>query len=145
MTGFTIGLALLLSLLGMPPIEGSKDMTVTFVNGAPSGDEIRGRACGPSLIFPGDKPNPLCLGLPDNAMIIYPDVIDGPKYADGDDFMFRYWLADTLGHEPCHFHSGLNLKGRTNWERSREARCYVIGQNYAWEMVRQDKAARGGK
>ena len=44
MTGFTIGLALLLSLLGMPPIEGSKDMTVTFVNGAPSGDEIRGRA-----------------------------------------------------------------------------------------------------
>ena len=26
-----------------------------------------------------------------------------------------------------------------------EARCYVIGQNYAWEMVRQDKAARGGK
>lgn len=129
-----INLALLLSMLGAPPIDGSEEMTVVFESGAPGGPEIRGRACGPSLIVPGDKPNPLCHGLPDNTMIIHPDVLNGPKYADGNPASFRVWLLRTLAHEACHFdpaHFSPDLE--TPWEQYHEAECYAVEEPYIWK------------
>lgn len=141
MIGTGIGLALLLSLLGFPSIEGAKDMRVVFQSGAPNGPETRGVACLRSFRQVEGNVQHLCDGLPDRTILIYHEVLAGPEYGDN----FRYYLADTLGHEAEHLRTGPNMNGTNLWEQNREGRAYLIGQNYAWEMVRQDKAARGGK
>jgi len=153
-TAGLISLALLLSIMNAPPVDGAETSYVAFEDGGY--DMIRGRACGPSLIFPGDTPNPDCRGYGDRHQILYPDQI--AKYGPGehgtpkwmtDDEAMRWWIAKTAIHEKCHADIGLDLNATTAWGQNQEARCYAVEYLYGWEfsyqMWQERQSMKGAK
>lgn len=113
-----IGLVLLLSLLGAPPLPDAQGVAISFQTDGPPG--IYGVACHSSFREVEGHAQALCGDLPDNTAVIYVDEIDS-----------RALLLNVLAHENAHLRFGVG-GGETAWERFREQDAYAEGCRYSW-------------
>lgn len=119
-----VAATLLLSVLGLNPIEGAEGVKVAFSTGGPA--DIRGVACDPSFEVVDGHAQSLCEGMPPRSIILYVDEIEPTVAA---------WHAVIL-HEWCHLELGV-VDGATPWERFSEAECYDRERNATPEQGEQ--------
>jgi hypothetical protein len=112
-------LALILALLGAPPIPGAETVTVEYR------DEMRwayGTVCDDRFLHvEGNMHAYFCDGTPDRTIVIYA----GATKSDA-------LLLNILAHEFFHLDNDINHDGHTAYERLREAEAYTYGCRYSW-------------
>ena len=120
-----ISLSTFLGMLNAPPINGAEDINVVLSADGPEG--LYAVACDREMF--GDVPGnaqALCGDLPDRSILVWLDAIPD-----------RRTLLSVLKHESVHFELGVNVHGRTPWERFNEAVAYALGNLYAARAMKE--------